>query len=483
MRELRRHGARSLGATAFTGASQIIQEVIGWMVATGDADSHGHEAETLRARSYDLHRNAPLVTGAVNNMRTNVVGGGLRLQSRIDHRALGLDEGKAAEIEEHIERWWRWWAEDPREFDVEQTKTIYDLQDMMAVTEMLAGEAVAAMPRIPRRGSGLMSRVQLIHPARLSQPAGVPQTSRLALGVERDGNGAVVAYHFREAHPGTSKIDKLTHTWRRFPRYGNQTLRQQVFHLYRSDEPDQSRGFPELAPIIQKLKQLDRYTDAEVMAAVVGGFLAVVFEDETGFTVDPDDELAAKADAAGVDSENSLALGYGSIIQGPPGMKANTIAPNRPNTAFDPFTTAVFRQIGPALGQPLEVLTQHFQSSYSAARAALLSAWKGWMTRRQRIVRQVCQPIYVGFLWEMVASGRIDLPGFTTDPFVRSAWSRAAWIGPPRGMIDPQREVMADIILNNAAIKPRSDIAQELTGNDWDESITRIARELSLIHI
>ena len=45
-----------------------------------------------------------------------------------------------------------------------------------------------------------------------------------------------------------------------------------------------------------------------------------------------------------------------------------------PNTAFDPFMTAILRQVGVALELPFEILTKHFQSSYSAARGAMWSA-------------------------------------------------------------------------------------------------------------
>ncbi len=41
------------------------------------------------------------------------------------------------------------------------------------------------------------------------------------------------------------------------------------------ERPGQRRGVPVLAPVIEALKQLGRYTDAELVAAVVSGLFTV----------------------------------------------------------------------------------------------------------------------------------------------------------------------------------------------------------------
>ena len=69
------------------------------------------------------------------------------------------------------------------------------------------------------------------------------------------------------------------------------------------------------------------------------------------------------------------------------------------------------RQIGMALNVPHEVLTKHFQASYSAARAALLDAWRTFRIRRDWLARRFCQPVYEEWLADAVASGLISAPG------------------------------------------------------------------------
>ena len=65
------------------------------------ADS-GHPAEdinennyTLRQRSRMLYMAAPIATGAIRRVRTNVVGNGLRLKSTINREILGMTQEEA----------------------------------------------------------------------------------------------------------------------------------------------------------------------------------------------------------------------------------------------------------------------------------------------------------------------------------------------------------------------------------------------------
>ena len=56
-----------------------------WNTASGSADAVSLDyLPTLRDRSRDLLRNAPLATGAVNTVITNVIGTGLKPQSHLD---------------------------------------------------------------------------------------------------------------------------------------------------------------------------------------------------------------------------------------------------------------------------------------------------------------------------------------------------------------------------------------------------------------
>ncbi|MEW6713114.1 MAG: phage portal protein, partial [Candidatus Riflebacteria bacterium] len=83
--------------------------------------------EKLRAIARDMYRNAPIVHGAGDTIRFNVIGSGLTVQSDIDREFLGMDEEAARKWEQNAERLFRFWA-DSESSDAERTSNFYELQ-------------------------------------------------------------------------------------------------------------------------------------------------------------------------------------------------------------------------------------------------------------------------------------------------------------------------------------------------------------------
>jgi lambda family phage portal protein len=259
-------------------------------------------------------------------------------------------------------------------------------------------------------------------------------------GIEINFRGEVVAYHIAQNHP--SSISLKRNEWTRVPKFGGMTGRPNVIHLMESERPEQRRGVPLLAPVIESLKQLARYSEAELMAAVVSGMYTVFIKSEN-----PHDEQLGQVidDYDRVDDldESSYELGNGAIVALGENESIEQANPGRPNTAFDGFVTSICRQIGSAIEVPYELLLKHFTASYSASRAALLEAWKMFRMRRSWMASGFCQPIFEEWLAEAIAKGRIHAPGFFTDPLARKAYCTAEWNGPSQGQIDPLKEVNA----------------------------------------
>ena len=193
-----------------------------------------------------------------------------------------------------------------------------------------------------------------------------------------------------------------------------------------------------LAPVIESLKQLGRYTDAELMAAVVSGMFTVFIKSTT--PQNPLGELVPVEQQIDAADENSYEMGNGAIVGLGENEDVVTANPGRPNTAFDDFVMSVCRQIGSAIELPYELLIKHFTASYSASRAALLEAWKMFRMRRAWFVQTFCQPVYEEWLAEAVAKGRIQAPGFFEDEAIRAAWCGAEWYGPSQGQLDPLKK-------------------------------------------
>jgi lambda family phage portal protein len=264
--------------------------------------------------------------------------------------------------------------------------------------------------------------------------------------------------------------------WQRVETRGATTGRRNVLHLFKVLRPGLRRGVPMLAPVMEPLKQLQNFTKAELDAAVNSAIFAVFA------TMDPKafDETFSEEDISTLVKRSekwSGQLESGKIMNLLPGETVSSPAPGRPNPEFDPFFQACVRQIGMAIGLPYEVLIMHYQSSYSAARAALLMAWRLFMGWRDWLATNLCQPVYELWLADEVAAGRIAAPGFFADPVVRAAWCGAQWVGDGPGSIDPQKEVNAAkerVALGISTLQAESLLHD---GVDWEQKHPQTVRE------
>lgn len=479
------HRFRARVATAMVGGfvagSRSRRSMSKWKPRGGDADSEMIDLPTMRDRSRDLVRNAPLATGALNTVCTNVVGAGLKLQAGIDFKALGMEEDAADEWESKTELEFNSWA-NSKDCDVERSLNFYDQQDLAFRSTFENGDAFALLPHVKRPTSPYGLKIQMIEADRVCNKLGMRDSVLLASGVEKDQHGAPIAYWIMKQHPGAIKAG-MKREWNRLPAFGSKTGRRLVIHLLQKKRIGQTRGFPYFAPVIDTLKQLDRYTEAEVMASVVSAMFTVFLKTETG---NPEDLLKDVHDTdmsgtSAMAANNELKLGNGSLIGLGPGEDISTASPGRPNTAFDPFMMAILRQVGVALELPFEVLNKHFTASYSAARAAMLEAWKFYISRRTWLSRNFCQPVYEAWMDEAVAIGRVAAPGYFQDPLIRALYQSARWVGPGKGMIDEKKEIEAAAKKVELTVSTLAEVTAEITGEDWDVKQRRAVKERKLL--
>lgn len=458
------------------GASVESTALKGWITQIASPyEDIERNIELLRERSRDLYMGAPLATGAIKSLRTNIIGNGLKLNAQIDASLLNMTQEEADLWETATEREFALWA-DSKNCDIQRMNDFYELQQLSFLTFLVSGDTFVLMPICERKGTPYKLCIQLLEADRVCNPNNTTEglNDKIVNGVEVDSKGEVVAYHIAQKHPKSVFASK--NEWVRIQKFGSNTGRANILHLIDMERPEQRRGVPILAPVIETLKQLSRYTNAELMAAVIDAMHTIYIESDEAdrgdlSNVESDDEIDG-------DSEDTVEIGNGSVNFLNPGEKANEVKPARPNTAFDGFVTAMCRQIGVALELPYEVLLKHFTKSYSASRGALLEAWKMYRMRREWVARNFCQPIYEEFLAEAVAIGRINAPGFFNDPLIRKAYSKAEWNGPSQGQLDPLKEVQAAEKRVENGFSSRTKETIELTGGDFFETHRlRVAEE------
>lgn len=463
------------------GANATKKAVIGW---THGGGSHREDIEehisTLRQRSRDLYcGGSTLATGAIKRLRTNAVGTGLHLKSTINEEILGISSEEARKLEETIEREFAHWANSTN-CDIERIDNFYQLQQLALLNALLSGDSFALMTTTKRTGSIYDLRIELVEADRVSTPDNETINPLFCEGVEKNANGEVVAYHISKFHP-LSFQDREPREWVRVKAFGEKTGRRNVIHVMNRERIGQVRGVPFLSPVIETIKQLGRYTEAEVLAAVINGLFTVFIEKESASDDVPFGEAVPEDMQVDSEDEGSIELAPGAVIDLGEGEKANMVNPGRPNPNFDPFVMAVIKQIGAALEIPYELLIMAFSNNYSASRAAILEFFKVIKMYRAWFVTDFCQPIYEEWLCEAVAKGRINAPGFFNDPIIKDAYCSAEWNGPSAGQLDPKKEVEAAELRVQGGFSTRERETTELTGTDFYKNIKQRKREEELL--
>lgn len=463
------------------GASGTKKSVIGW---THGGGSHREDIEDnidpLRQRSRDLYYGGSnIATGAIKRLRTNTIGVGLHLKASVNEDILKIPSEQARELEETIEREFAHWA-DSTNCDMERLDNFYQLQQLALLNALLSGDSFALMKTTKRAGCLYDLRIELIEADRISTPDKERVNPLFCEGVEKNTDGEVVAYHISKFHP-LSFTDRNPREWVRVAAYGEKTGRRNILHIMNRERIGQVRGVPFLSPVIETIKQLGRYTEAEVLAAVINGLFTVFIEKESASDDVPFGESVPEELQVDTADEGSIELAPGAVIDLGEGEKANMVNPGRPNPNFDPFVIAVIKQIGAALEIPYEILIMAFNSNYSASRAAILEFFKVIKMYRAWFIADFCQPVYEEWLSEAVAKGRIKAPGFFADPIIKSAYCSAEWSGPSAGQLDPTKEVQAAELRVQGGYSTREKEARELTGTDFYKNVKQRKREEELL--
>jgi lambda family phage portal protein len=456
---------------AYHGASKKRRTIKEFLPKTGDADADSlADLPTLRSRSRSLLRNTPIATGAIKTNQVHVIGSGLKLQSRINAEVLNMTEDDADKWQQKTELEFRSWAES-LDCDINRNKNFYDFQNLVFRSILESGDCfvLPLFKEISTLNYGL--RLQTLEADRVENPNNKRDTTTLAGGVEKDKKGTPIRYWIRTQHPGAESTP-IERKWDSISAFtGNG--RRKIIHIYEQLRPGATRGVPYLSVVTEMLHQLGKYTDSELQSAVIASYFTVFVTTKEGganfSTFMPSDE-------GGESTDEDYQLGSGAIIGLADGEEMSTANPGRPNATFDPFVMSILRQIGAALGLPYELLIQHFTKSYSAARTAMLNAWKVFLTRRSFMVDHFCDLVYELWMEEAVLRERIIAPGFLTEPLLRKAYLQNLWIGPAAGQIDPVKETASaqarvDGFFSNISIESAA------MGIDFDQNMKQVKKE------
>jgi lambda family phage portal protein len=466
----------------YDAADKSRRDMMSWLPGRFDADGDTlRDLPRLRELCRDAIRNTPIIGGALNTMCSHVIADGLTMQSKIDAQGAGISEDEARAKETQIERWWKLWSES-KDCDIKRQLTFKQQQKLVYRSSLENGDALTLPIRTSNQSTVFNLRLQNIEADRLSNPKGATDTRNLSGGITKTNEGLPETYHIADVHPG-SRVKK-SNEWTPVAAFQTTSRLPNVLHVTKPLRIGQTRGVPFAAPVLILTKMLARYTDAELMGALVNAMLNIFIEPgENSSSVDGEilgNFTDTSPQPTGAHGEQGYELGNGAIIDLEHGDKIHTVDPTRPNVAFDGFVMSIMRQMGAALGMPYEVLVQHFTASYAAARASLLEAWRTYENERAWFVETYCRPVAESFLWELFSTNKVAARGYFTDPIVRKAYNGMLWIGKGQGQIDPLREINAAVTRIDLGVSTYSEVTAEMTGGDWETKHRQLVKEREL---
>jgi lambda family phage portal protein len=471
--ELARRQYQAMSA-AYAGASKE-RPRDGWLPpgASADADLLP-ELATLRERSRDLNRNDPYARGITDAMVDNIVGTGLRPQSRVDHERLGVTPEAAAEWQSACELVWKLWDKQ-RIADSTQRNDFGGLQRLAFRSAIENGDSFVHPVMVDAPGRPLALALEVIEADRVATPGGDTfavggvnaERQRTRMGIELGQRGEPIAYHVAKWHPGPFSIGVAPTDFKRVPAV-DQAGRPGMLHVYRQKRPGQTRGEPLFAAAMASFDNLGGYIESELMSARVAACFSAFVK-----TANPIDMQVGRTTAIeqGQRIEELVPgivqyLGIGEDVQ--------FADPSNRVGSFAPFVQAVLRAIGASLNLPYEVVAKDFsQVNYSSARAALLEARRMFRCWQVHLAMVLCQPVWALHVEEAWLRGLLpNVPLY--DDF--EGWTNAGWIAPGWGWVDPTKEIEASqMAISNGFSTLADECASQ--GRDWEETLVQIARE------
>lgn len=440
----------------------------------------------LRQRSADLFERNIYGRGIIRRLVTNVINSGLHLEATPEEAILGLEEGSLGDWTEGVENRFKLWADNAYQCDFNE-RLAFGAQQAEAYREaLISGDVLVTLQQDPRTR---IPRVRLISGNNVQTPyaAYSKVDANIVHGVELDPKGRHVAFWITQ-EDGTSK---------RLPAFGEKSGRQIAWLVYGTDKRiDDVRGTPMLGLILQGLKEIDRYRDAQLRKAVLNSMLAIWIEKgEPGMSSRPLTMGANVVEELNTVDNNGKdrKIRAGQFEPGimleelQVGEKPHTFQANQAVEGFGVFEEAVVHSFAWANEIPPEILTLSFSSNYSASQAAI-SEFKLFLTpTRIRFGDAFCTPVYEDWFLSQVYLNRIAADGFleayadVTKDDIYGAWISSDWSGHVKPAIDMLKTTRAYTEMVEQGFITRDQAAREINGTKFSKNVQKGIRESALL--
>jgi lambda family phage portal protein len=381
-------------------------------------------AVTLRGRSRDLVKNNAYASRFVDLLQIYVIGSdGIKL------RLKDVIEGTG----EKIQKAWDDWGQ----------KVTIDgkmgwLEFTQLVVQLVAMDGELFIRKIFREDMPFGFALQAIDADFLDNSLNINKTRKgtvIRQGIEMDEDGKIVAYHFYSRHPQ----DSLTPVRDK----GKRIIvpADQIIHVYKPDRAGQTRGIPWMTPIMYSLHMLGEALRFELVASRTSagkmGFITKTAEAAPDVLddLDADQELDAPRDRL-------MEVGPGQLVELDFGENFQAWNPEHPNTAFEPMTKLILRQIASGVNVSYGSLASDLSdTSYSSGRIGSVLERDHFKNMQNWFAMKLHNEVYEAWLEAALLSGDLKIGTRNITGFVGP--NHVIWQGRSFIWIDPEKDLKA----------------------------------------
>lgn len=400
----------------------------------------------LRNQARFLDANHDLARGVLNALVNNTVGAnGIGIEPQ--PRTVGGEI--ADDLADSLVRLWRDWCKNPECTGIEDWA---GAQRLLARSWFRDGEVMVKelLGNVPQ----LQHNTQVRYSLEMLEADMLPlhyddEPKRIVQGIQKNGWGRPLAYHFYRQHPGEVNV----FAWRAADLVV--VPADVVCHIATRDRIGQLRGVSAFASVMTRLDDIKDYEESERIAAKIAASMAAFIRKGAPDMYEPD----------GSGNPRSMRFQPGMVFDDLlPGEEIGTIDTNRPNTQLIEYRKGQLRAVAAGTGVNYSTIARDYDGSYSSQRQELIEGWGNYQVLTAEFIKSLVQPVWETFVRMAVDDSLVRVPA----DIDWLSLDDALFIGPSMPWIDPLKEIKANVEIERAGHAAGPEFIRRRGGNPRD---------------